>query len=432
MHRRSSAVATISMLTALLGWSGAPPADAKGYVVDRLTSLSHVALAGDPQAEGGESVALLRAAGPAGMAAILDLAGRCPDGICEAPGAAAAIDRVCGVRDCPELRLFWYTELEAAKAAARAADKPILSLRLMGRLDEELSCANSRFFRTVYYRNAAIAALLRDGYVLHWQSVRPVPKVTIDFGDGRSLERTLTGNSIHYVLDSSGRLLDALPGLSGPEAFRRALEDAAQAAREAAPLGDEDFTGWTTARRQRQLRALGTALRDERDALAGEAGAAAREGRVTVTAGATASKRAGESVLVAALDLAVPDDELQQLARLRRPRVQLDAASRAFLLRKHGAADRPEAERVVDAFESTVALDEVINEYRTGVAILRRLADPALARSLELDRDLERLNLWVYEEVFRTPLSDPWLGLAPDDVYVALSPPERVAAPLHD
>src|SRR5215204_5481362 len=53
------------------------------------------------------------------------------------------LDKVCGVRDCADIRLFWYTDLEAAKAAARATGKPILSLRLLGRLDEEFSCANS-------------------------------------------------------------------------------------------------------------------------------------------------------------------------------------------------------------------------------------------------------------------------------------------------
>jgi hypothetical protein len=61
---------------------------------------------------------------------------------------------------------------------------------------------------------------------LRWQSVRPIPKVTIDYGDGRKLERTLTGNSIHYILDSSARPIDAIPGLYGPSAFRSALVNA--------------------------------------------------------------------------------------------------------------------------------------------------------------------------------------------------------------
>jgi hypothetical protein len=143
---------------------------------------------------------------------------------------SAALDQVCQQRDCYASRLFWYTDLNAAKAAAKLTGKPILSLRLLGKLDEELTCANSRFFRLILYSNAEVATLLREHFILHWQSVRPVPKVTIDFGDGRKLERTLTGNSIHYVLDSDGRPIDALPGLYGPQAFVRALAQAERVA----------------------------------------------------------------------------------------------------------------------------------------------------------------------------------------------------------
>ncbi len=100
-------------------------------------------------------------------------------------------------------QLYWYTNLEQAKAAAKVSGKPILSLRLLGKLDQDLSCANSRFFRVALYPNAAISKELRDKYILHWQSVRPAPKITIDFGDGRKLERTITGNSIHYILDAA-------------------------------------------------------------------------------------------------------------------------------------------------------------------------------------------------------------------------------------
>jgi hypothetical protein len=59
--------------------------------------------------------------------------------------------------------------------------------------------------------------------VLHWQSVRPVPKVTIDFGNGKTLVKTLTGNSAHLVLDVNGRPVDALPGLFDAEVFAQLL-----------------------------------------------------------------------------------------------------------------------------------------------------------------------------------------------------------------
>ena len=392
----------------------------------------------------------LRKAGPAVMEAAL------------AQGASGeALDRICGVRDCADIRLFWYTDLEAAKKQARAEGKPILSLRLLGRLDEEFSCANSRYFRTVYYKNREINDLLRERFVLHWRSVRPVPKVTIDFGDGNRLERTLTGNSIHYVLDSRGRLVDALPGLSGPEAFRRALKEAESGARLAAMQGDGELVYWRAERSRRHLGERASAFLSElRPSGAAEGPAvvaalvvaeaptppipepAAPEPRPEETAGETRpardpwailqtapidrlarSKTAGEWSILDALDI-VTDDQIRIIAEARRPRIHLDAASRAFLLRKHGVTDPAEAEQLVDAFETTVAQDEVTNDYLTGPAILEKLRNPEEQNGL----DLEAFNEWVYEEVFRAPLSDPWMGLAPEDVYVALPESTRTAA----
>ena len=137
--------------------------------------------------------------------------------------AAPELDRLCAQIHAHTTLLYWHTELPAARAEAGRAGRPILSLRLLGRLDEELSCANSRFFRRLLYPEPRINQLLRDHFVLHWQSLRPVPRVTIDLGDGRRLERTITGNSVHVVLDPHGRPVDALPGLLAPDVFRALL-----------------------------------------------------------------------------------------------------------------------------------------------------------------------------------------------------------------
>ncbi len=75
--------------------------------------------------------------------------------------------------------------------------------------------------------------------MLFWHSVRPVPTVTIEFGDGRTLKRTLTGNSCHYVLDAQGRPIDALPGLYGAKAFVAGLDRAAEVATRCAPLDEK-------------------------------------------------------------------------------------------------------------------------------------------------------------------------------------------------
>ena len=141
------------------------------------------------------------------------------DGAGDLEAWSAAIDQIGAQRSCTVSRLYWYTDLAEAKAAAERTGRPILSLRMLGKLTDEFSCANSRFFRTALYSNKEISDYLRDNFVLHWQSVRPVPRVTIDFGDGRKLERTLTGNSAHYVLASDGTPLDVLPGLYSPQEF---------------------------------------------------------------------------------------------------------------------------------------------------------------------------------------------------------------------
>src|SRR5690606_28767339 len=146
----------------------------------------------------------LRAQGEAGLRALLDAYGKDIQtqlgGRPEMPPTAwkrltAALDAVGQQKDCHASQLFWLTDFEQAKSASRKTGKPILSLRLLGKLNEEFSCANSRFFRTTLYPNPQVSSYLRENFVLHWKSVRPVPRVTIDFGDGRKVERTVTGNS---------------------------------------------------------------------------------------------------------------------------------------------------------------------------------------------------------------------------------------------
>ena len=120
----------------------------------------------------------LRQAGPAGLDALLSAHAEkikmfARPSVVAASNAAgwerlrAALDAVGQQRDCYASRLYWFTDMEQAKAASRASGKPILSLRLLGKLNEEYSCANSRFFRTTLYANADVSKYLRDHFVLH-------------------------------------------------------------------------------------------------------------------------------------------------------------------------------------------------------------------------------------------------------------------------
>ncbi|MGH7245288.1 MAG: hypothetical protein ACREJD_17895 [Phycisphaerales bacterium] len=176
-------------------------------------SASFSALAGDVLPVGGldrppvgSDPAQDNFSGPATLQNLLAKYDRDPASV-----SISAIDKVAGQYGAIWSRLYWHTGLEAAQVAARTEGKPILYLRMMGKLTDEYSCANSRFFRTVLYANATVSKLLREKFVLVWESERPVPVITVDYGDGRTLKLTITGNSIHYILDAEGRIIDALP-----------------------------------------------------------------------------------------------------------------------------------------------------------------------------------------------------------------------------
>ncbi len=321
----------------------------------------------------------LRAAGPAGLSAlfIVHRAGidRLRAGTTPSPGDArlsAALDRVARQRDAHSAGLYWYTNLSDALASARSLSRPVLSLRLLGNLDEEYSCANSRFFRTALYANRAISALLRDKFVLHWQSVRPAPRATIDFGDGRVVERTLTGNSLHYVLTADGQVLDVLPGLYAPGAFQRELSLALTVGPLPTPAALAEHRRKTLARLDELARSSG-------------------------------------------VPSSTPDSTWNALALSGRPDAQLDEASVALMRRKAGTSiSSASFARMLDGFERSMALDTVRNDLT-----FRREIHHWLLASAERD-GLESLTRRIYGELFQTPDDDQWLGLVPPDTYSAL------------
>jgi hypothetical protein len=307
-----------------------------------------------------------------------------------------AIDEVAQQRDAYASRLYWFTDLEKAKAEARVTGRPILSLRLLGKLDEEFSCANSRFFRTVLYANSEVSQRLRDKFVLHWESVRPAPRITIDYGDGRKLERTITGNSIHYILDSEGRVIDALPGLYAPTAFVESLDAAEKIAHEASAKPDAE-----------RLALLSQYHRD---------------------AGGTINARWEADAHAAGLSLtlmASGDAAWSKIAALHRTEARLDSGSRELIRVKNPTATQAAVVatskclvedpmlRAIRNFEQSIAVDTAQNEYLLHSKIHEWLAQSPAT-------DLRHFNNRVYAELFLTPNSDAWLGLAPTGIYSAL------------
>jgi len=364
----------------------------------------------------------------------------------------AVLDRICRQRDCYASHLYWYTDLAQAEGAARAQGKPILSLRLLGNLDDELSCANSRFFRTTLYANAKVAHTLHDQFVLHWSSERPVPKVTVDFGDGRKICSTVTGNSAHYLLDADGNPLDVLPGLYSPDAFLAQLTRlhnfAQQYARINPDARDRMLREYHSNQFQQVARlrdrelTLASALRPATPPVATPV-ASVPPAPMASSAQATTLSTARDpwtvlqqapAVRVDAINIgslstskgvyevailrdlgqtlaAVDDSQWKRMAANHVNEVHFDAASIALMQEKAPSFQT----RMLANLQRTVEEDTLRNEYDFHLRIHQWFGNGPRPASFQA------LNRRVYAELFLTPASDPWLGLLQDDAFSAVA-----------
>jgi hypothetical protein len=64
-----------------------------------------------------------------------------------------------------------------------------------------------------------VAEFINANFEPAWESVRPVPLVRIDFGNGTLLTRTLHGNILTSVCTADGLVLDALPGIYAEDVY---------------------------------------------------------------------------------------------------------------------------------------------------------------------------------------------------------------------
>ena len=363
------------------------------------------------------------------------------------------VDQIAGQRYAHVSRLYWYTDMKSAQAAAAKSGKPILSLRMLGNLTDEYSCANSRFVRTALYANKEVSGFMRENFVLHWQSVRPAPRVTIDFGDGRKIERTITGNSAHHVLTATGQPLDVLPGLYVPSDFMAWLgrvqtlaadyQSAEDQAARSAKLRQYHLQRHQAIREnwKNDIAQVAPELLEHRGRLEY---AFDKHGNTTGYGGLVyvdvfdaghraRSKARPEIPILLAMrvhphktDRMVTGKLWQRLAEMKRADVKLDPQSIELMRQMNptalqagnfavtkSASEDPIA-RVVRSFQDSMALDTVRNEYLLHRQIHLWFLDK------ETPTNVNQLNERVYAELFLTPSSDPWLGLAPPDVFTAL------------
>jgi hypothetical protein len=463
MSKPSMITACLSLLLGGVALAGHPaaPSPSASPPATPLPPIGPTTPDRDPAA-----LAALRAEGPAALTRLLASYDAAPPGAAR-DALAATVDAVAGQRYATVSRLYWYTDLAAARAAAHASGRPILALRLLGRLDQDRSCANSRFFRTMLYSDTATSRLLRERFVLYWSSERPVPQVTIDFGDGRKLERTTTGNSAHFVLDADGHVLDVLPGLYAPAAFRHELAGslalaqrvrglAAAARAQAIASYHYDLVAAAAQFRQtlpglpympgeRRLltqRDVSAALAEAQRATMSKAYVEVPDLRFFASEAAPGEAGAQQAYWASAGqalyhlgDLTPMPAAAQRPWGARPPAAAatpaphvLDATSRQLVLAVHALpAGTPSiTEAAPEAFlarlEQHVDADSALDQLELRPQISRFLVDH------HGEIELDALDAWIYATVFHTPPDDAWLGLLPRTDYTGL-PGDGVVLP---
>ena len=200
-----------------------------------------------------------------------------------------------------------------------------------------------------------VARAIEQGFEPVWQSLRPVPIVRIDFGKGNVLTRTLHGNVATYLCTAEGQVLDILPGIYEPATYIRRLDQARMLARYVNEVEPSYRDARLTNYHQQQAERLEIGM----DAW-------------TLTASRT----------VPAWSKASIEDPVE-----------------------HVVFGQDEPELILPSSRKTLlARDTRFNETARRLPIERKLA--ACGRCLPLD-----LTRWLYREVLKADLDDPYLGL---------------------
>ena len=271
---------------------------------------------------------------------------------------------------------------------------------MLGRLNEEMSCANSRFFRTVLYPDPTISKAMRDQFVLHWQTVVEVPKVTIDFGNGRKLERTLTGNSMHMVLTSDGLPIDAMPGLVTPLVFNQWLSEV--------NVLDQRLAKLPANKRQAEI----VTFHKQRDPQRFQAERKLNLGNVAELSPLDPKwKKIADEYWASALQTSPRLGTFSPESTVLLTRLVPAEAAMPLAVSK-SIAETPML-RMVRKLENSIYRDTAYNLLALQPKIDRIFVQTGAVNEQQLTRI-------VYNGVFLMPLSDRWLGLSPGDEFVAI------------
>jgi hypothetical protein len=217
----------------------------------------------------------------------------------------------------------------------------------------------------VLFSSDEVSEYINTHFEPAWESVRAVPIVTIDFGNGQKITRTLNGNIATYVCAPDGSVLDILPGVYTADTYRQQLEQLVLLHRYATPVGPGGVGSNLKDYHRRQAVLL---AKNQPPASLVEV-------------------RGGPSIL--GIETTV------QLVAGGRSNRGVDGAARV-------APPAPPAEKLAGWKE--LAEDTRINE-----TVRRRMVHEKLATVGQVKP--KEITKWLYKEVLKADLDDPYLGL---------------------
>ncbi len=219
------------------------------------------------------------------------------------------------------------------------------------------------------FSNDQVAQFVNAAFEPVWESVRPVPIVRIDFGNGTILTRTLHGNIATYACTSDGQVLDVLPGIYAPSSYLERLGEMRLLARYADQNGKDKREATLKDYHEKQAEALKN------------------------------NGVAGKLARTAGLSKAVVENKLKLAIGIPAERVPVQAAT------AKPAAETPKLEAPDDVANwKTLADDTKINETERRQMIHEMLAKSGLVKP-------DKVSKPIYKDVLHADLDDPYLGL---------------------
>jgi len=222
----------------------------------------------------------------------------------------------------------------------------------------------------VLFSQERVANFINQAFEPVWESVRPVPIVRIDFGDGKVLTRTLHGNILTSICTPSGLVVDALPGIYTETEYLTQLNLLCAVAK--------NTKAWTEGRRDFLVRAYHR----------GQAQALKKNGKPGQTAIAKTLVPITKSLIETPVELA-----LLPTLPIIVPQPQASHRAKPALTAAEDVAGWKELQE-----------DTQLNERTRRLQIHELLAGTGLVRP-------EKVTRPIYKDVLHADLDDPYLGL---------------------